>query len=374
MKSRFWSSDWFTGLLITMAIVVLSGSAPFQSLERSFYDWGVRSTDRVPSDKIAVIAIDDRSIDNLGRWPWPRNLHAELINRLNEGGAKVIGQTVFFFEPQIDPGMLYIRNLIEFFSNASFNDVPADIDTLGAMLEFEGRNKEILEFYMQSSVNTRLSQDIETLKANLFEAEQDLDTDAKLAQSLADAKNVVLAMFFYLGSSHGNPDDELPGYVLQNSINQIRDRISAQTNGLFPIPAISALPPIPAIGRHAAAIGHLNALHDIDGGVRSEPLVLKHYNRFYPSMSLQIAAKSLNLDNNDIRVNLAESVELGTLTIKTDPRLQMNTFFYSDTNGPAFQEDSYYDVFTGKIPIEKYKGKIVLIGPTATGVGTPPRR
>ncbi|MCP4470083.1 MAG: CHASE2 domain-containing protein [Gammaproteobacteria bacterium] len=371
MKSRFWSSDWFAGLLITIVIVVFSGSAPFQSLERSFYDWGVRSTDRVPSDKVAVIAIDDQSIDNLGRWPWPRNLHAELINRLNEGGAKVIGQTVFFLEPQIDPGMLYIRDLIEFFSNASFNDVPADIDAIGAMLEFEGDNKDILEFYMQSSVNTRLSQDIETLKANLFEAEQDLNTDAKLAQSLADAKNVVLAMVFYLGSPRGNPDTELPDYVLQNSINQIRDRISAQSNGLFPIPTIDALPPIADIGRHAAAIGHLNTLPDIDGGVRSEPLVLQHYDRFYPSISLQIAAKSLNLDNNDIRVNLAESVELGSLIIKTDTQLQMNTFFYSDINGPAFQIDSYYDVFTGKIPIEKYKGKIVLIGPTATGVGTP---
>ena len=374
MKSRFWSSDWFAGLLITIAIVFLSGTAPFQSLERGFYDWGVRSTDRQASDKVVVIAIDDQSINNLGRWPWPRDLHAELINRLSDGGAKVIGQTVFFLEPQIDPGMLYIRELIKFFSTASFNDVPADIDALGAMLEFQGKNKavaEILEFYLQSSVNTRLSQDIETLKANLFEAEQALNTDAKLAESMAKAKNVVLAMVFYLGTPRGNPDAELPDYVLQNSINQIRDRISAQSNGLFPIPTLSALYPIGEIGVYASAIGHLNALPDIDGGVRSEPLVLQHFDRFYPSISLQIAAKSLNLDNNDIKVNLAESVELGSLTIKTDTQLQMNTFFYTATQGPAFQIDSYYDVFTGKIPIEKYKDKIVLIGPTATGVGTP---
>jgi serine/threonine-protein kinase len=374
MKSRFWSSDWFAGLLITIAIVGFSGSAPFQSLERGFYDWGVRSTDRQASDRVVVIAIDDQSINNIGRWPWPRDLHAELINRLSEGGARVIGQTVFFLEPQIDPGMLYIRDLIEFFSNASFNDVPADIDALGAMLEFEGKNRavaEILEFYLQSSVNTRLSQDIETLKANLFEAEQALNTDAKLAESMARAKNVVLAMVFYLGSPRGNPDAELPDYVLRNSINQIRDRVSAQSNGLFPIPTLDALPPIEEIGVYAAAIGHLNTLPDIDGGIRSEPLVLQYYDRFYPSISLQIAAKSLNLDTSDIKVNLAESVELGSLTIKTDTQLQMNTFFYADTRGPAFQVDSFYDVFTGNIPIEKYKDKIVLIGPTATGVGTP---
>ena len=375
MKTRFWSSDWFAGLLITIVVVIFSGAAPFQSLERAFYDWGVRSTDRAPSEKIAVIAIDDESINNLGRWPWPRDLHAELINRLTQGGAKVIGQTVFFLEPQIDPGTLYIRELIDFFSNASFNDVPADIDTLGAMLEFEGKDQsvaEILEFYLQSSVNTRLSQDIETLKSSLFEAEQALNTDSRLAESLANAKNVVLAMVFYLGMPRGNPDTELPDYVLKNSINQIRDRVSAQKNGLFPVTTVDVLPPIAEIARHAAAIGHLNTLPDLDGGVRSEPLVLQYYDRFFPSMSLQIAARSLNLDTSDIKVNLAQSVELGSLTIKTDPQLQMNTFFYSNQQGsPAFQVDSYYDVFTGKIPLEKYRDKIVLIGPTATGVGTP---
>jgi len=375
MKTRFWSSDWFAGLLISIVVVIFSGAAPFQSLERAFYDWGVRSTDRSPSEKIAIIAIDDESINNLGRWPWPRDLHAELINRLTEGGAKVIGQTVFFLEPQLDAGTLYIRELIEFLSTASFNDVPAEIDTLGAMLEFEGKDEsvtEILEFYLQSSVNTRLSQDIETLKSSLFEAEQALDTDAKLAASLANANNVVLAMIFYLGMPRGNPDTELPDYVLKNSINQIRDRVSAQENGLFPVPTEAALPPIAEIGRYAAAIGHLNTLPDLDGGVRSEPLVLQYYDRFFPSISLQIAARSLNLDTSDIKVNLAQSVELGSLTIKTDSRLQMNTFFYLDKQGsPAFQVDSYYDVFTGKIPLEKYKDKIVLIGPTATGVGTP---
>jgi len=375
MKSRFWSSDWFAGLLISIVVVLFSGMPQFQSLERAFYDWGVRSTDRLPSDKIAVIAIDDESIENIGRWPWPRDLHAELINRLSEGGAKVVGQTVFFLEPQVDPGTLYIRELIEFFSNASFGDVPADIDALGAMLEFEGKNKavsEILEFYLQSSMNTRLIQDIETLKSSLFEAEQALNTDARLAASLENAGNVVLAMVFYLGTPRGKPDGDLPDFVLKNSITQVRDRISAQPNGLYPISTIDALPPIPDVGQFASAIGHLNSLPDLDGGVRSEPLVLLHYDRYYPSISLQIAARSLNLDVNDIRVNLAESVELGSLTIKTDTQLQMNTFYYSDIQGfPAFPVDSFYDVFTGKIPIEKYKDKIVLIGPTATGVGTP---
>ena len=371
MKTRFWNSDWFAGFIITIVIVLFSGSASFQSLERSAYDWGVRSTEKQPSDKIAIIAIDDESIANIGRWPWPRDLHAELIKKLANGGAKVIGQTVFFFEPQIDPGNLYIRDLIDFVSNASFNDVPADIDTLGSLLErASGKNAEALNFYLQSSISSRLSQDIETLKSRLFDAEQALNTDAKLAESVDKAGNVVLSMFFNPGEAYGKPDQELPDYVLRNSLAQIHDRVSAQSLGLFPTETNGALPPIAEIGEGSSAIGHLNSFPDIDGGIRSEPLVLRHYERFYPSLSLQIAAQSLNLTNDDIRVNLAESVELGNLTIKTDSQLQMNTFFYSTADGnPAFAEDSFYDVFTGKIDISKYKDKIVLIGATAVGIG-----
>ena len=376
MKTRFWSSDWFAGLLITLVVVMFSGSAPFQSLERSFYDWGVRSTDRLPSDKIAIIAIDDTSIENFVDWPWPRDLHATLIDQLAEGGAKVIGHTVFFVNPQTQAGGDYLRDLIQFVSTASFNDAPADIDALGAMLEIEGKNpalRNILDFYRQSSLNTRLPQDIETLKSSLFEAEQALNTDAVLSDSIKRAGNVVLAAVFDIGNPRGNPDSELPEYMLRNSLNQINDRVQASQSGLFPWPTERALIPIPQHGQNAAAIGHLNAVPDIDGSIRWEPLVLQYYDTFYPSIALQIAARSLNLDIDDIRVNLAESVELGRLTIKTDELLQMNTFFYSDIQGgiPAFQVDSYFDVVTGKVPLDKYRDKIVLIGSTATGVGTP---
>jgi serine/threonine-protein kinase len=49
----------------------------------------------------------------------------------------------------------------------------------------------------------------------------------------------------------------------------------------------------------------------------------------------------------------------------------MYSYFYKDSEGrPAFQVDSFFDVITGKIPADKYKDKVVLIGATAAGVGT----
>jgi len=374
MKPRFWNTDWFLGLAITIVFVFAAGTPILQGLERVAYDWGVRSTDRSPSDRIAVIAIDDASIANIGRWPWPRDIHAEMIRKLSAGGAKVIGETVYFLEPQTDPGMEYIRGLLDFVDNASFAEVPADIDNLAALLQAGKNNRKLAPVYRafaESSLASRLPRDIDNLKARLIEAEQALDTDRKLSAAVAEAGNVVLAMPFILGEPRGRPDQALPDYVLKNAIPNIYDRVGAQVEGLFPIPTVDALPPIPAVGKPALAIGHLNLIPDIDGAIRSEALVLRHFDRFYPSIALQLAAHSLNLGVKDIRINLAESVEMGSLTIKTDPELLMKSFFYRNREDgrPAFPVDSFYDVLADKIPASKYKDKIVLIGATAVGVG-----
>ncbi len=104
MKSGFWKSDWFLGLVVALLVLFAGGSDLLQSLERKAYDMGVRASSRTPSDRVAVIAIDDASIVNIGRWPRPRDVHAKMVDLLAAAKAKVIGYTVFFSEPQIDPG------------------------------------------------------------------------------------------------------------------------------------------------------------------------------------------------------------------------------------------------------------------------------
>ncbi|MGH9578448.1 MAG: CHASE2 domain-containing protein, partial [Terriglobales bacterium] len=138
-----------------------------------------------------------------------------------------------------------------------------------------------------------------------------------------------------------------------------------------PLLTSAAFPPIPEIGRNAAGIGHLTPILDVDGAVRADALVIRYYDQYFPSMSLMLAAKSLNLAPKDVRIMLGEGLKLGNLNITTDPSLEMYTFFYKDEDGkPAFPVDSFYDVYSGKIPAEKYRDKIVLIGATAAGVGT----
>jgi diguanylate cyclase (GGDEF)-like protein len=50
-----------------------------------------------------VVAIDDTSLQALGRWPWPRQRHAELIDVLRQAGTQAVGYNVLFAEPASDP-------------------------------------------------------------------------------------------------------------------------------------------------------------------------------------------------------------------------------------------------------------------------------
>ncbi len=345
MKQAFWKKDWLTGLAICILIVSIGRIGTFDSLERSAYDFGVRSSERFPNEKVAVIAIDDVSIANIGRWPWPRDIQAEMHRILKQGKAKIIGQTIFFIEPQIDPGMRQIQNLLAFYTSSSLRK----------------KNQQ---------TSPRLNTDIKKLGKMLTQAEIDLNTDQKLADSLRESGNVVLAMHMGIGLTHGNPDTDLPDYVSRNRLTNVKNNPVTNPDNELPLPVVDILYPIELVGREADSIGALAAYPDTDGSIRSEPLVLAYYDEMYPSLSLQLALRSLNLSSEDITINLGDSIQLGNLSIKTSRNLQMNTFFYNNVgDASAFTVDSFYDVLQGKIPASKYRDKIVLIGATAVGVG-----
>ena len=328
-RSQFWRADWFLGVLVVLAVFVVHNATDFfGTLERRYYDFASTSTSRQPSERIAIVAIDDQSIANIGRWPWPRDVQAKLIDQLATAKAKTIVNTTLFFEPQTDRGMVYIRKM---------KDLLAD-PALGS-----------------SAVSDQLGKVI-------ADAEVALDTDALLASSMTKAANVLVPSVFTTGIPQGKPDKPLPAYALKSAVDE---------QGNFSVPAVRSQQPIEAVGTAAAGIGHLNQLPDVDGAIRQEPLLINYFGKAIPSMSLLAAAKSLNLGPGDIKLNTGDSVQIGKLVIKTDESAMMLPQFYKGKDGkPAFVVDSFYDVVSGKIPASKYTDKIVIIGATAVGVGT----
>jgi eukaryotic-like serine/threonine-protein kinase len=335
-RAGFWKKDWFLGLAVALVMLIASGTAVMQSLERTAYDWGVRASSRTPSDRIAVIAIDKQSIDNIGRWPWPRDVHAKMIDILAKAKAKVIGYTVFFSEPQRDPGLGFITKLLDMFPKPAVE---------GEMPPLREDQKPIYQL--------------------LREAEDSLNTDRKLAASFAAAGNVVLPIVFTVDEPRGKPDQPLPDFIRKNAL-----AIQAGEGGPYATSALD-IPIVAQLGAAASGVGHLNLLPDIDGGVRTEALALRHYDEFYPSLAVAMVAKSLNLTPKDIKIQPGEAVQIGNFRAGTDYNARMSTYFYKERDGrAAFPQDSFFDVLTGKIPAEKYRDKIVLIGPTAAGLGS----
>ncbi len=343
-KADFWKKDWFFSLAVTLILLFMGGTQLIQGLERSAYDWALSATSRTPSDKIAVIAIDEVSIANIGRFPWPRDKLATMIDLLAGAKAKVIGSTILLSEPQLDPGLAYVNRLLETYGKL----VPPSVDL--------------------SAAPKNLAPELVQIGALLHEAETKLNTDRILGESFARAGNVVQSMVFEVREPQGKPDKPLPDYVLKNNL-----AVASKGNEELPPQTAAVQIPIEVIGKAASGLGHLNQLRDVDGTVRTEPLVLAYFDQMYASLSMMLVAKYLNLAPTDIKVTLEQGVALQKLRIKTDPSLQMQMYFYKDRDGkPAFQVDSFYDVISGKLPVDKYRDKIVLIGATAAGLGETP--
>ena len=194
-------------------------------------------------------------------------------------------------------------------------------------------------------------------------AKASLDTDARLAASLAQAGNVLLPSFATPGAGLGVPDPDLPAFAKTMDAGVF-------SSLAFP-PVDSVQWPIPELARRAAAVGHLNQAPDeVDGVVRASSMFLNHGSRVLPGLGVLAAAHALNLDPAAIVMQADGALALGGMRIPVDARGRVFPQYYpGDPNTPAFVTDSFYDVYAGKIPTSKYAGKVVIIGATAAGVG-----
>lgn len=327
MKRQIWRNDWAIGSIVVLLFILLWLSTPLiRALDSKAYDWTMEWIERSPSPKIAVIGIDQVSLDNLGRWPWSRDIHAQMIDKLKEGGAAQIVSTIFFTEPQRDRGLDYLEQI-----QRRIDEDPAAYP-------------EALVQIVNNGVGA-------------------LQVDRRLADSIKAADNVILPMMFNFGAQAGDPSQPLPDFFAKTEIEAAGDISKGQ-----PRSVIDPVLPVAQIGAAARAVGAQNLEADEDGVLRSVPLGLLYYDAVFPTFYTHAVAKALNV--KQMQLDFGRVIHLGALTIETDPSSQFQPHFYSEHNGrPAFSVDSFYDVFAGKIPSRKYAGQIVLIGTTAPGIG-----
>lgn len=299
-----------------------------------------------PSDQIVIVGVDDDSLAPIGRRPWPRSVIKQLIETVRDGGAAVIGVGFLLTEPDQAQGLEALRGI--------HDRVAAE----AAVLEQAEATPKTRD------ADRRLQEAYRTFLQYLRDAEARLDQDAKLAEALANSPQVVLPMFFEIGTPLTQAVEEPSGPILANAVGEITNPADLKRYPLIETWKLTS--PLPALLREGIALGHINIRPDEDGVVRKELLLLKHGTHFYPSFALRAASAYFKVRPQEIRVTLGQHVTTGPIEIPTDPLMRLRMSF----NGPAgtFQTVSARDVLAGKIPPQMFRGKLVLLGPLATGI------
>lgn len=86
-------------LLLFTVLLIVTGSTT--RLDQTIYDRFLQTQNHPARDDIIIVAIDDYSLTELGKWPWPRSRHAELIQKINQSQALAIGVDILFSEAEV---------------------------------------------------------------------------------------------------------------------------------------------------------------------------------------------------------------------------------------------------------------------------------
>jgi CHASE2 domain-containing sensor protein/signal transduction histidine kinase len=104
VERRHWLRQWaWVTLSLCFASIVLSTGAWLWRADQALYDLALTLWPQPRPDDVVIISIDDDSIQAIGRWPWPRSVHATLIEQLSTAEPKSILLDLLLSEPSEDP-------------------------------------------------------------------------------------------------------------------------------------------------------------------------------------------------------------------------------------------------------------------------------
>lgn len=293
-------------------------------LENITYDVGVRagalsSRFKKPyPTSVVIVAIDDKSIDIEGRWPWPRYKLGNLVDALQAEGAVVIVFDMLF--PQLEQNSA--TTVYDYLTNKKLITPPIEL-----------LFKEIIPHF---------------------------DNDAFFATSVADG-DVVIGMSLL-------PVNQTLGEISK----PIMDLVSPAEKSLGLMVANGYVGANAVITAAAKNFGFINVFSDDDGVIRRIPLVMRYKDGVYGSLALEAVKvyllSNVNLMTKDYGTeHRIEGVRLGNIQIPVDNQGQMILNF----PGRAYTIPylSATDVLHHQTAEDALAGKIVFIGATAGGLG-----
>ena len=293
-------------------------------LDNILYDWRLAMTmPRARDNRIVILDIDEKSLGEIGHWPWSRNVMAELLDKLfDRQGVQLVAFDVVWAERDPSSGIEVL-------------------DKLG-----RGELKDNAQF--QSSYAA--------LRPNL-------DFDGRFAAAMK-GRPVVLGYYF-------NSEDRavrvnaLPRPVLLKGAFKGTNAEFHEWKGYTGN--------LPEYVQSAAAVGHINPFLDSDGVLRRVPLLVEFEGDYYEALSLAVfrtvTAKTMGgiqPVQPGFKERSLESLRVGPFEIPVDDN---GAALIPYRNGkPSFKYMSVVDVLKDRVPAGALKDKIVLVGATASAL------
>ena len=98
---KYLTNDYLSTAIILLSIVgLIFYTGTLSRIDHLIFDIGQKMHYSPAPKDVVIVAIDEESLLQLGRWPWSRKIHADLVKRVNQAGAKVIGLDIVFSEPE----------------------------------------------------------------------------------------------------------------------------------------------------------------------------------------------------------------------------------------------------------------------------------
>jgi adenylate cyclase len=114
MKRYYWTHIILLSFAITgiMFLLYLLGSPFLDRMELKSLDVRFLTRGEEPAGPFTVLAtIDEQSLDEIGKWPWPRRKIAALVDRLSDEGARVIAMDIVFSEPDENNNIRFVERM-----------------------------------------------------------------------------------------------------------------------------------------------------------------------------------------------------------------------------------------------------------------------
>jgi adenylate cyclase len=325
LRLRRFLGQFIAGLILLALLLGqtsgLYGVYLINKLDAALYDLKVRMfRNTLVDDRVVVVDIDEKSLKEIGRWPWPRSEVAKLTaNLFEQYGVAAVGYDVIFAEPDQSSGLPVLEKLAK-----------------GPMAGDAGFAERLTRLRPQ------------------------LDYDSQLAAAFAKGPAV---LGYYFGfHEEQNTVGALPPPVM--------DCKAVQALGVTPLEGKGYNGNLAPMQAATPFGGFFNMQPDFDGVARRMPALVQHKGQCYGSLALNLTRAGLGAQNIKIlppkgRTASAATLDLDGLPLPVDasalalvPYRAPGSFAYI----PAA------DVIAGRAPAARLEGRIVLIGSSAPGI------